>query len=314
MASLNGLALCFLRRGKMILIAIILLVLSAGLLRFGFRMASFSMGIKPQTLEEAEKWQKEHGDISWYYGLEKTDYTVEGYQGYLLHVQLVRNPEKTDKYVIISHGYTDNRFGALKYADFYISMGYNVIVYDLRGHGINKPDFCSYSIRESLDLIALIKDTRERYPDVRILGIHGESLGAATSIMCLKYKPEIDFVVADCPFSNITDVLKVGLKGMHLPQATVYVASLCARLKYGYSYGEMRPIDSLKDNEVPVLFIHGARDSFILPYHSERMNEVCPRYSEVHLMPNAEHAASVFADHDRYGVFLAEFLKNAGIE
>lgn len=297
----------------MIWFLLVMALVMTALLVFGYRMAVYSMSIRPQTLEEAEKWQQEHGDISWYYPLEKTDYTVKGFEDYILHVQFIRNPQPTDKYVLISHGYTDNHIGSLKYADLYINLGYNVIVYDLRGHGSNEPDFCSYSVREAKDLAALIKDCRERYPDARIFGIHGESLGAATSIMVLKYKPQIDFVVADCPFSDIADVLKAGLKGMKLPEQTVYVASLCARLKYGISYKEMRPLESLKGSKIPVLFIHGADDKFIKPYHSERMGKLCEGYSEVFLMPGADHAASVFTDREKYAEVLAGFLESAGI-
>lgn len=309
--------MCFSRKGMktvMKWLRILLVIAVVMIAVFGCRMAKYSMSIKPQTLEEAEKWQQEHGDISWWYDADKTDYTVKGYQDYVLHVELIRNDTPTDKYVIISHGYTDNHIGSLKYAGFYLKLGFNVIVYDLRGHGSNEKDFCSYSVREAKDLIALIEDSQQRYPDARVWGLHGESLGAATSVMCLKYKPKVDFVVADCPFSDISDVLKVGLRGMHLPESTVYVASLYAKIIYGISYGEMRPIDSLKDNEIPILFIHGAEDKFIKPYHSERMREATKGYSEVFLMPKADHAVSVFADPGKYGEVLAEFLNNISIE
>ena len=182
---------------KMILrLFILLLVLSAAL---GVGLAVFSCHIRRQTLEQAMAWQAAHYDISWYDSMEKTDYTVKSYDGYELHVQYLPNPEAaTDRYVVISHGYSDNRLGSLKYAMVYFHLGYNVIVYDLRGHGENKPTFCTYSVRESRDLLALLEDTRTRYPDMRVLGIHGESLGAGTSIACLKEHPAIDFVVADC--------------------------------------------------------------------------------------------------------------------
>ena len=88
-----------------------------------FWMASFIMKGKRQTLEEAMAWQSEHYDTSFYDRAEKTDYTVAGFQGYELHVQLLKNPQPTDQYVIISHGYTDNRCGALKYARIYLDFG-----------------------------------------------------------------------------------------------------------------------------------------------------------------------------------------------
>ncbi len=297
----------------MLIAAIILAVLVVLAIAAGFFFASSSMSIRRQTLDEAKKWQEDHYDLSWYDPLEKTDYQVTSYDGYVLNVELIRNPVPADKYILLSHGYTDNRFGSLKYTKMYLDLGFNVIVYDLRGHGENEPTFCTYSARERKDLIVLIQDCRDRYQPA-ILGIHGESLGAATSIACLEEKPQIDFVVADCGFSDISNVLKGGVKSMHLPEGLVSLASVCARLRYGYSYDMMRPIDSLADNEIPILFIHGAEDSFILPENSERMEKETKGYSELHLIPEATHAASVLTAPAEYKEIVAAFLTKIGIE
>lgn len=288
-----------------VIIAVLILALLMGL---GFFLAKIPMTGRRQTLEEARAWQEEHYDLSWYDPLEKTDYTVKSRDGYILHAQFLKNPGDTDRYILIFHGYTDNRFGALKYAYMYLELGFNVIVYDLRGHGLNEPAICTYSIRESQDLLAMIQDSRERFRNMAILGIHGESLGAATSVAVLKEKPPVDFVVADCGFSDIVPVLKGAMKGMHLPGFLVYLVSVCARIRYGYSFREMRPIESLRENHIPILFIHGAEDSFILPEHSERMKAATKGYAELHLIPGAGHALSILTDPKKYQAIVRGFL------
>ena len=70
----------------------------------------------------------------------------------------------------------------------------------------------------------------------------------------------------------------------------------------------MRPIDSLTDNETPILFIHGAEDSFILPEHSKRMQKETKGYSELHLIPGAAHAASVLTAPSEYREIVESFL------
>ena len=50
-----------------------------------------------QTLEEAFDWQKEHYDTSFYDPLEKTEYTITGHEGYVLHALYLKNPEPSDK-------------------------------------------------------------------------------------------------------------------------------------------------------------------------------------------------------------------------
>lgn len=296
---------------KYIMILCILIIIA--LLIMGFKLADFSLGIRRQTLEEARKWQDEHYDTGFYDALEKTDYTVKSYDDYLLHVEFLKNPHPTNRYVIISHGYTDNHIGSLKYTDTYLDLGFNVIIYDLRGHGENEVTFCSYSIRESKDLIALIEDTRKRYPDLKILGLHGESLGSATTVASLQYKPDVQFAIADCGFSEITSVMQNGLKAMHLPPFLVHVASFCAKIKYGYYYHQMRPIDALKDNRIPLCFIHGEKDDFIVPRHSFNMQKANKGYAEVHIITDATHAASVLTDKESYRTIIQNFLQKENI-
>ena len=274
-------------------------------------LASFAMTGKRQTLEEAMQWQSEHYDTSFYQPLEKEDYTVASEDGYALHVQLLKNPEITTKYVILSHGYTDNRMGSLKYVRMYLDLGYSCIIYDLRGHGENESTFTTYGIREGKDIAALVKDTHERYPELTELGLHGESLGAASTISSLQYNSEVSFAVADCGFSDIENVLRNGYASVHLPTVLFDLADLGARLRYHYSLKQMRPIDALDDNNIPVLFIHGENDSFILPRNSIDMYERTGGVKKLQIISEAGHAQSVLVNPEEYRETVEEFL--AGI-
>ena len=290
----------------LIIILVVLLIMTAA---FGFYGAGYSLNIRRQTLEEARTWQENHYDLSWYDPLEKTDYTVTSYDGYILHAQFLPNPDRSSKYIIISHGYSDNRFGALKYAKMYLDLGFNVIVYDLRGHGLNEQTFCTYTARERKDLLAMIQDSRQRWPDMTFFGLHGESLGAATSIAVLEEKPPVDFVVADCGFSEIASVLRNGMQAMHLPGFLTGIMSIGAKIRFGYSYEDMKPIDSLKDNRIPILFIHGGSDSFVVPENSEKMKEATAGYAELHVLPNVPHAMSVINEPEQYRKIVSAFLE-----
>ena len=290
------------------LIVLAVLLLLALLSAVSWLMAGYSMGIRRQTLEEARQWQESRYDLSWYDALNKEDYTVAAEDGYLLHVQRLANPSPEGRCVIISHGYTDNRFGALKYAKNYLDLGFDVIVYDLRGHGLNEPTFCTYSIRESRDLAALISDTRKRHPEYTVLGLHGESLGAASTVACMKYRPQVDFAVSDCAFSEIIPVLKTGLRGMHLPAFLVYTASVAAKLRYGFSYSDMRPIDCLAGDRTLILFLHGAEDRLIAPAHAEALHRAAADHSRLSLIPGADHAASALTAPALYRELVTGFV------
>ncbi len=275
-------------------------------------MPSLIMTARRQTLDEAYAWQTDHYDTSFYEVLEKTDYMVEGTQGYILHAELLKNPDQSTKYIILSHGYTDNHIGSLKYASMYLQLGFNCIIYDLRGHGENEPTITTYGILEAEDLNLLIEDTLERYPEITVLGLHGESLGAATTITALKYKPDVDFVVADCGFSDIENVLKKGYRNAHLPLFTLELAEIGAKIRYNYSVKDMKPIDSLVENDIPILFIHGGKDTLILPQNSEEMAEATQGYHELHIIPDAGHAESFLTDPQMYKSYVEKYLKVLG--
>lgn len=293
-----------------LIIAGVILVLFTA---FVFWLPSFIMTGKRQTLNEAFRWQTDHYDTSFYAGLEKIDYQINGFEDYELHIELLKNPNESSKYIILSHGYTDNRMGSLKYVQMYMDLGFNCIIYDLRGHGENKTDFTTYGVREGKDLKCLIDDTRSRYKDIEVLGIHGESLGAATTITSLKYKPEVDFAVADCGFSDIENVLKEGYRNAHVPVFLVDLADITGKIRYHYSIKEMRPIDSLDDNTVPVLFIHGADDTFILPKNSEDMKERTKGYRELHIIQGAGHAESILTEPEEYKEYVTAFFTSINI-
>lgn len=293
--------------GKVIFVILGILLLV--FLLFAFWLPSFVMTGKRQTLEEAFAWQSDHYDTSFYKGLKKTDYTVRGFEDYELHAEFLENPRGGDRYVILSHGYTDNRIGSLKYARMYLDLGYHCIIYDLRGHGENEAAFTTYGIREGKDLKRLIEDTRARFPDLAVLGLHGESLGAATTITALKYHPDVDFVVADCGFSDIENVLKNGYRSAHLPEFLFEIADLAGKLRYHYSLKEMRPVDSLDRNTIPILFFHGAEDAFILPSNSETMAERTAGYSELHLIAGAGHAESILKAPEEYAGYVRTYLE-----
>lgn len=272
-----------------------------------------------QTMDEAWQWQMDHAPGCRIFRREDfTDYTIADDTGYTLHVSYLPAKETgSDKYVILAHGYTDTRWGALKYIQFYYALGFHCICFDQRGHGENEPAPCSYAVRESKSLMAVLRDTLQRYGTHIRIGLHGESLGGATVLESLQYHldtiyPEYDhpvrFAVDDCGFSDILPILKAGLRTTRIPGFMVYPASLAAKLMYGISFTASRPLDSVRGNHLPLLIMHGAEDDFILPDQSANVKNTTEGYAELHYFPHAGHAGSAITDPDRYFDILRAFL------
>jgi len=291
------------------IVIVIVLVAIGWYCRFILGLASQIATPEVSTLDKEISWEKEHELWGNYDSYEKEEYTVKGYKDYELHVTLVKNPVETDKYVIISHGFKSNRYGAVKYVDSYMDLGFNCIIYDLRDHGENEKTALSLGQFESEDLEKLIEDSYSRYGNIK-LGLHGESMGAATSLMVLAKKPKVDFVVADCGFSNLYDLLHaaydVAKVGTVLPSVNIAM-----KLRYGYDMKKTSPKDALIGNEIPICFIHGEADTFILPENSEVNKAATAGYSELHLVPDAAHARSreVLGEAE-YRSIISNFLDN----
>ena len=277
-----------------------------------WKIVTRSMGGSRQTYGQALKWQSEHYDTGFFDALEKEEYSVRSTDGYELHALFCRNPRPSTRYMILTHGYSDNRYGSLKYMKLYLDLGYHCIIWDLRGHGANAPAWCTYGIMEGQDLVAMIEDAHARFPDLQELGLHGESLGAATTVSALGAKPQVDFAVADCGFADIGNVLKGVLKSSHLPTKLVDLASLLARWKRGYAFSDMRPVDCLKDNKIPILFFHGTADTFITPDNSRRMYEMTKGKKAIHLFEGAQHAECRLKEPERYAGCVKEWLEEIG--
>ena len=130
-----------------------------------------------------------------------------------------------------------------------------------------------FGIRESKDLLAMIDDTYKRFGDDIFLGLHGESMGSGLSLMALQYKPKVKFLVADCGYGRLLEVLCGKVKEIfHLPGFFAYPASWVCRILY------------------------------------QRMHKINKGYSELHTFPKADHAQSLDSDVERYEDILRDFV------
>ena len=275
---------------------------------FTLVFAHLVMNGKRPTIQEAWDWQSARYDTSFYHDLAKTDYVVKSFDGYELHVELLHNPQPTDRYVIFSHGNTDNHIGSLKYVQLFMGLGYNCIVYDMRGHGEDAPAPATYGLIEGKDLAELVKDTRARYPQISQLGLHGESMGGSTTIEALQYRPQVDFAVSDCAFADLESTVRQKLKSMHLPEFLVGLADVGIRVLYGYKLDDMRPIDTLGDNGIPILYIHGDADTTVPPQSAQQLYDRTQGTKQLHYVAGANHAESVLVAPDEYRETVSGFL------
>lgn len=272
---------------------------------------------KRAPYDEVIDEMKEAGVYGNFDSYDKEDYIVKGMDGYELHCAKISSPETigTGKYLIYSHGHQSNMYAGSKYCDAFIELGFTCIIYDLRAHGANEKAICSMGGYEGQDLNYLIEDTYSRYGDVELLGLHGESMGASTTLNALRYTDKVDFVVADCGFESLKFMVHDMYNDMYL-----YPFGTCAdigfKLIYGIDDAEVSGIDALKGKGVPILFVHGLADDWIDVENSEDMYEEAKKYAycELWLVEGAGHARSrQVAGEEAYKQHIDDFLYNSGV-
>ena len=265
---------------------------------------------KGKTLAQERDWEIENdlwGDFDL---TQRESYIISGMDGYLLHCERVLTDPQSRKYVILTHGYTSNRYGTVKYIPTYQKLGYNCIIYDCRDHGANEETACSIGNFEAQDLLRVIEDTYSRYGEDIELGLHGESMGSATSLGVLKYRPKVRFVVADCGFTNLYELIREGYRNMHIGFMLEPVNATLRRV-YHFDLKDTSPRDALKGNQVPICLIHGKEDKFIDPSNSEELAKATAGYCELHLIDGATHAKSrKVLGEEAYTKIVREFLEN----
>ena len=102
-----------------------------------------------------------------------------------------------------------------------------------------------------------------------IVGTHGESMGAATSMNHAGRYHSVDFTVEDCGYSSLYDLLKfLCVVVAHLPVfPTLLFTRMWFKLLTKSSYSKIDPCQAVSTcDDIPMLFIHGDDDKFVPPY------------------------------------------------
>ncbi len=240
----------------------------------------------------------------------KRKITIPSPFGYPLKMILVE-PLATNRYIIISHGVTENKLSSIKYIKFFIERGFNVLMYDHRRHGESGGKTTSYGYYEKYDLQAIVHWLKQEIGPKLLLGVHGESMGAATLLLYAGMLEDgADFYIADCPFSDFKEQVSYLIKKeMKLsPKLVLPVSNLFLRLRDRYTLQDISPISVIDQINKPVLFIHTKKDDFILPSMTEALYQRKKGPKQLYLAENGFHAGSYNENKDSYEAAVNEFL------
>ncbi|GIN20835.1 alpha/beta hydrolase [Siminovitchia fordii] len=207
--------------------------------------------------------------------------------------------------LVFAHGYKGNRYEEnipfLPLASNLLADGYRVIMFDFRYAGESEGEMTTVGVKEKLDLLGAIDWTTAHYQEP--VGLLGISMGASTSILAAAESEDVVAVVADSPFSDLHDYLKVNMPvWTDLPNFpfTPLILSIIPMMA-DIDLEEASPISVVdKVSPRPVLFIHNKGDGSIPYTESEMMAKKDPENFALWLTEGEGHVKSFEQNSEEY--------------
>lgn len=217
---------------------------------------------------------------------------------------------KSDKTIIVMHGYTYNLYGSIKYAKPFLQNGYNALFPDQRYHGKSEGNNTTLGYKEQFDLREWIAYIQKRNPRNKLLGLHGESMGAATCLL-EGHNTFVDFIISDCSFSSLSIQVKERLwKENRIPKCFVYPLSLIGKLHLDAPIIGVNPVNNIRNIKAPILLIHGTKDTYITLNHFNQLRDQLKENDMFYLCEGANHAESYVLNTKAYNDVVLQFMRN----
>ncbi len=259
-------------------------------------------------------------DVAW---LEKQTFEqieMKSQDGLLLRGYYLPAPQPTKKTAVLAHGYTGSALGDMgAFAKLYHEVfGYNVLMPDDRGHGASEGNYIGFGWPDRLDYLKWLHYLVQRLGEDAQIVLHGISMGGATVLMTCgeaALPAQVKCVISDCAFTSVKDILSYQARRLFKipPFPLVYFVSLVCKLRAGYFFGEASALRQVRKTRCPVLFIHGAEDTFVPVAMLEPLYQASPAYKEKLIVPKAGHGLSYSADvagyRQRVGEFVQKFIQ-----
>lgn len=222
---------------------------------------------------------------------------------------------KSNKTVIILHGYMNNKDTMGPYAAMLHNLGYNVLMPDARAHGASQGKYIGYGWVEKSDVKKWTQLIASRQPKNKIV-IFGVSMGAATAMMTSgeKLPSQVKAIIEDCGYSNVKDEIEHEAQDLYSMPAfprfpMVEIVSGINKLKVGYFLKDGSSVNQLKKNKLPIFFIHGQKDTFVPTKMVYENYKASSSPKQLWIVKDAKHAQSFQTHPLQYKAHIQKFLQ-----
>lgn len=267
-------------------------------------------GTKHRDISKDDPWTAEK---LWYKNVHKTNYTLESEDGEQLSAVLIKR-EHSNKLAFVGHGYGASHADMAPWAKLFYDMNFNILLPDARGHGESSGHYIGFGWHERhdyLDWIDLMNKELD-YPSIVLFGL---SMGGATVMNACgeKLPNNVKAIINDCGYSSLVKELTHQMKVRYNFSSNLLLrlTSIYTEFKTGYRFKDVLPIKQVKDNTLPILFIHGKDDTFVPASMAYELYEAANEPKELYIAENASHGQAYVSNKEKYQQTVKNFLEKA---
>ena len=216
--------------------------------------------------------------------------------------------------IIVGHGYPFSKSDVLSFAPF-LHKHYNLLFFDFRYFGDSDGSYTTVGWKEQKALLAAVSYLKTRKDiDPNKIGSIGFSLSASTMLVT---KSDIKAIVADSPYASLDKMIEQSYR--IFPGFTklpfTFTTKILAKIVLNLDTKKVSPEKSIKNLGIPVLLIHGEKDSQIPVENSKIIYEASNKsLTKLWLVKGADHGYSHALNPKEYEKKVLDFFdKHLGV-
>ena len=224
--------------------------------------------------------------------------------------------EDGDEVIIMVHGAEQHRadpgIEMMDIACGLVEHGYNVLMFDLRGHGESDGDRMSAGYYETRDLGGAVDYVVGLgFEDIGVLGF---SMGGATAIMTAAECDDIDVVVSDSAYADLNDMIEPQFaQRTSFPAFFLRPLLFMVKMMYGIDFTAIKPVEVVAEIAPrPILFIQGELDDTVPPEHASSLLAASNNpLNQLWLLPDVGHVEAYINYPEEYMSRVTAFFDEA---
>ena len=217
--------------------------------------------------------------------------------------------------MLLAHGYRGTAFGSVAHmAEFMHENNCSLLFIDQRCCGESEGQYITFGAKEQHDILSWLNVIGKLNNDKNPVYLYGQSMGAASVILAAGHQlpEEVKGVISDCGFHSMKQQMRdmaAEWFHIHLVELFLFRVDILCRIFAGFSMKEADTTTALKKNEIPMLFIHGDKDTYVYPHNSIINYEMCRAPKELVVIPGARHLCSSYVEPELYKKKLTQFFR-----